>query len=174
MGLNGWFVGPVVITITPDGINHTYYKFHADDPWQEYTAPITVSVDGRYELYVNASDADGEYHIYGPYPFRIDQTPPYINVTVVDHWTFIVNCSDNMSGVAFVEFYVDDVLVGNDTQGPIYTFTYSGKGKVAKIAVYDIAGNVAWSPKINDAVLITNQYVFSFSGQIPITQRLLE
>jgi len=43
-------------------------------------------------------------------------------------------------GVSFVEFYVDDVLVGNATAFP-YTYIYEGKGGVAQAIVYDNAGN---------------------------------
>lgn len=46
---------------------------YADDPWCEYiSSPITVPIDGVYELYVLAQGSDGEYHIYGPFPFKID------------------------------------------------------------------------------------------------------
>jgi len=176
MGNDGWYTSPVAITIVPEVINITYYKLHADDPWCEYTgSPITVSSDGVYELYVFAEGFDGEYHVYGPFPFKIDQTPPFINVTVVGHWTFIVNCSDNMSGVAVVQFYIDDVLMGNLTPPGPFVWIYKGKGKTAEVAVFDVAGNVALSPKFNDnPVSIINQLLLSFDGFLQVRQRLLQ
>lgn len=95
-------------------------------------------------------------------------------MTVVGHWTFIVNCTDNMSGVAAVGFYIDDVLVGNATTAP-YIFEYKGKGKTAQVAVYDNAGNVALSPKFNDNPLsIINQPFLSFNRFLHIRQHLIQ
>ena len=146
MGLNGWYVSGVVITITGQGINHTYYSFN-NQTWDEYLAPITINNDGGYALYVYYMDPDGEYHYYGPYPFKIDKTPPTLNVTVTTNfwktvWRITVNASDTMSGVAKMEFYVDDVLVGNATAYPyIFIFILRGKYHVVQVIVYDNAGN---------------------------------
>jgi hypothetical protein len=158
MGLNGWYVSGVVITITGEGVNHTYYSFD-NQTWDEYMAPITINTDGIYALYVYCMDPDGEYHYYGPFPFKIDKTPPTLNVTVYTNfwktrWGFKVNVSDNMSGVGSLEFYIDGTLVGNITPsgpGP-YDFIWAGKGRTAQVIAYDNAGNSANSSIITPCI----------------------
>jgi hypothetical protein len=157
MGNNGWYVGPVIITLDC-GTNRTFYKLHAADPWTEYTGPITVSGDGFYELWWYYVDPGGT-HIFGPFPFKIDMTPPTITLTVTgkDHqWAFNVNCSDATSGVCRVEFYVDNASVGNVTAPGPYFFTYGGNGKVAQAAASDFAGNVGWSNIVQDLDLLVS------------------
>lgn len=229
MGNNGWFVSSVVITITGEGINHTYYSFD-NQTWTEYTAPICITTDGIYELYVYCMNSDGEYQYFGPFPFKIDQTPPitsynfsgnrlvlyaYDNTSGVNHtyyklhaadpwteytgpvtfaldgiyelyfysvdkagnveevkgpfclkvdktppsislsvtpenllktkWLLNATVADATSGVAKVEFYIDDALVDNATTAP-YFYIYRGKGKTAWAIAYDMAGNSASSP----------------------------
>jgi hypothetical protein len=162
MGLNGWYVSGVVIIINVDEpINHTYYSFN-NQTWTEYMAPITISTDGVYELYVYYMDPDGEYHYFGPFPFKIDKTPPTLNVTVFTNhwktkWLFLINASDATSGVAKLEIHIDDVLVGNITTFP-YSFTYYGKGHVSEIIVYDNAGNLN-SSKITPCIQQQNSTV---------------
>jgi hypothetical protein len=173
MGLNGWYVSNVVVTITaydpfppikfgpkpPSGVNHTYYKLHAADPWTEYIgSPVTVSTDGIYELFYYSVDKKGNTEaVKGPFAFKMDKTAPTIDLTVLavnamkNKWLLNATVADPTSGVAKVEFYVDDVLVGNATAYP-YTYTYKGKGKVAQAIVYDKAGNSAMSAVVNEYI----------------------
>jgi len=172
---NGWYVTPVVITIDC-GSNHTYYKLRAADLWTEYTSPITVSTDGIYELYLYYVDPNGGAHIFGPFPFKIDMTPPTIILTVTGkdhHWVFNVTCSDVTSGIAKVEFFVDNISVGNATAFP-YTFTYIGNGKVAQAAACDMAGNVGWSNIVQDLGLsVSSQPMLSPNEFLSVQQHLL-
>jgi len=147
MGDNGWYVSNIIITINGFYHNHTYYKLHTADPWTEYTgSPITISADGVFELWIAFVDSEGQWHVYGPYTFKIDKTAPTISLTVMSlncwktKWLLNATVSDAASGIANVEFYIDDILVGNATSPP-YTFTYSGKGKMAQAIAYDYAGN---------------------------------
>jgi hypothetical protein len=149
MGSYGWYVSSVVITIT--GANRTYYSLD-NATWTFYVAPITVTTDGIYALYVYYVDQDGEYHYFGPFSFKIDKTPPTLNVTVQPNfwktiWKITVNISDATSGLANLAFYIDDLLVENISilaGGPcFFTFIYWAKGKLAQFVVYDNAGNYA-------------------------------
>lgn len=173
VGLNGWYVGNVVVTLTaidpappmkfgpkpPSGVNHTYYKLHAADPWTEYTGSlVTVNTDGTYELYYYSVDNAGNTETQkGPFAFKIDKTAPTITLTVLalnalkTKWLLNATVDDATSGVALVEFYIDDVLVGNATAYP-YTFTYKGNGQVAQAIVYDNAGNTAMSAQVNEYI----------------------
>lgn len=147
MGNNGWYTSGVVITIYYGNVsNHTYYSFD-NQTWTEYTSPVTISTDGIYTLYICCEDPDGKVHYYGPYLFKIDMTPPIISLTVMslnclkNKWLINATVYDATSGVAHVEFYIDDWFVGNVSAPGPYTFTYKGKGKVVEAIVYDNAGN---------------------------------
>jgi uncharacterized repeat protein (TIGR02543 family) len=62
---------------------------------------------------------------------------------VIQGITIQVNASDNQSGVKRVEFFIDDVSVGNDSTAP-FTYTWhdmrSGTRNI-KVVAYDNAGN---------------------------------
>jgi uncharacterized repeat protein (TIGR02543 family) len=64
---------------------------------------------------------------------------------IIQGITIQVNASDNQSGVKKVEFFIDDVLVGNDSTAP-YTYDWkdlrTGTRRIKAIA-YDNAGNSA-------------------------------
>jgi hypothetical protein len=144
----------------PSGVNHTYYKLHAADPWTEYTgSPVTVNTDGTYELYYYSVDNAGNSEPQkGPFAFKIDMTAPTITLTVMSlnalktKWLLNATVDDATSGVALVEFYIDDVLVANVTAPGPYTFEYKGNGKVAQAIVYDNAGNSAMSAQVNEYI----------------------
>jgi hypothetical protein len=90
MGDNGWYISNVIITFTFDNGSppmRIYYKLHAGDPWTEYTAPITISSDGIYELYIMIIDQYGNEYVYGPFCFKIDKTPPaiWVQATSLNH-----------------------------------------------------------------------------------------
>jgi len=151
MGENGWYVSNVVITFTADngsGGEPIDYKLHTEDPWTEIPwSPITVSTDGYYELWVKCVDPEGQWYIYGPYPFKIDKTAPvFLNFTATPEnlwktkWLLNATVYDATSGIAYVEFYVDYVYIGN-VSAPPYIFYYIGKGKMTQAFVYDNAGN---------------------------------
>jgi len=152
MGENGWYVSPLTFTCTYDHehIASVYYKVHASEEWELYTEPFTV-YEGFFEFYWYFVDYQGYASgIHGPYAFKIDYTPPTISLTVTalncchTKWLLNATVADATSGVSYVEFYVDDVLVGNATAYP-YTYIYEGKGRVAQAIVYDFAGNYAMS-----------------------------
>jgi hypothetical protein len=160
MGKNGWYVSSVLITITnDDGINHTFYKLHTNDSWTEYTAPIMVSTDGIYEAYAYCIDPQGEEQYAGPVPFKVDKTPPWVQLNQTMRfwrWRFTVDVSDNMSGPGPVAIYIDNLLVGNFTMPP-YAFIWKGpvwliiwkyhrtgdKSILPSVTAYDLAGNSA-------------------------------
>ncbi len=145
MGRNGWYVSSVMIVITVDEINHVYYSFD-NQTWVEYTAPILVSVDGYYTLYVLADV------VYGPYPFKIDRTPPTISLcaktTGHNKYRIWADVFDATSGVNRVDFYLNNFLIMNDTIAP-YEWNYTGPDFDLDGIVYDNAGNSAMIPSFH-------------------------
>jgi len=160
MGENGWYISPVEIIIVFENdtlTSHFYYKIDNGD-WIEYTPPVDnvfVNEDGGHSFEGYFTDYEGNIEGYiGPFSFKIDQTPPEIYMTTIAQnllrtkWLLNATVSDATSGVAKVDFYVDDVLVGNATAYP-YTYTYKGKGTVAQAVAYDNAGNWYVTPSVS-------------------------
>jgi hypothetical protein len=130
----GWYTIPVGVSFV-DASGPVEYRIN-DSDWIEYTAPFTITIDGRYVIsYYSGNESIQNASVW------IDQTPPYAY-------------GDNMSGLDRVEFYVVDpngnlTLAFNDTDGTDgYSWTIHPipKGEDFKIAIglYDIAGNTAW------------------------------
>ncbi len=74
---------------------------------------------------------------------RNDKVLPFITPLVFFAIDVQVSASDNESGIALVEFYVDDTLKANDTTAP-YTWTWSERSlfrHFLKVIVYDNAGH---------------------------------
>ncbi|GAG20279.1 unnamed protein product, partial [marine sediment metagenome] len=64
-------------------------------------------------------------------------------------WTLIADVYDETSGVAKVEFYVNDEFLGEDTEAPFeWEYTGASSGDTAQAIVYDNAGN----SKISDVI----------------------
>jgi hypothetical protein len=79
--------------------------------------------------------------------------------------------ADATSGVARVEFYVDDIFVGNATAYP-YTYTYEGKGTAAQAIVYDKAGNSAISNLVQTTELKFDAQPF-LQNQLLVDRQML-
>jgi hypothetical protein len=74
---------------------------------------------------------------------RNDKVLPFITALVFFAIDVEVTASDNESGIAFVEFYVDDNLKANDTTAP-YSWTWSEISLffyTLKVSVHDYAGH---------------------------------
>jgi len=147
LGDNSWYVSDVSIELTAEddlaGVKFTYYKIDGDE-WQEYNGIFLVTEDGMHNLsYYSVDYVGNEESVKGPFGFKIDKTVPTINLTVVkiglSKWRLIADVSDNTSGIARVEFYLDGVLLGTVTASP-YEWNCTHKG-TAKAIVYDNAGN---------------------------------
>ena len=77
--------------------------------------------------------------------FRNNKIIPFITTLVFFAIDIDIAASDNDSGIAKVEFYVDDQYKANDTSTP-YSWTWSEKGLFVytlKVIAYDNAGNRA-------------------------------
>jgi hypothetical protein len=148
-GNNGWYVSSGTFFLSAidntSGVNHTYYKIDSS-VWTKYTVPVVLDSDGTHALeYYSVDNAGNEEPVKGPFTIKLDQTPPEITLTKqqIDLFTikFIAQVSDEVSGVDYVEFFVDGDLQYNDTVAP-YEWTWSGFEEYTITAtVYDKAGN---------------------------------
>jgi len=148
-GDNDWYVSDVTVELTAtddmSGVNVTYYMVDFEE-WTIYDYPIVIINDGEHVIeYYSVDNAGNEEDVKGPYEFKIDQTPPTIDLTAEGSggtWTLIADVDDETSGVAKVEFYVNDEFLGEVTEAP-YEWTYdnASSGDTALAIVYDNAGN---------------------------------
>ena len=146
-GQNGWFTSPVMVTLVAiddrAGIQQTTYRLDTGT-WTPYTAPFEINADGTHILEYNSTDKAGNVEDTKTTTVKIDRTAPTITLSIekigVKTWVITANVSDATSGVARVEFYVNNVSVHTDTIAP-YNYTYTGPKSVMVAAVaYDNAG----------------------------------
>jgi len=174
MGENGWFVSDVIVTLnaTDDisGVEETKYNLDSGT-WQIYIDPFTVTADGLHTVEYYSVDFAGNIENTTEADFKIDQTAPTINLTVektgLIKWLLTATVSDETSGVAKVEFYLDGELLGTVTEPP-YEWECSERG-TAHAIVYDNAGNDA----ISDPVPVSySQSQSQSSNSVPVQRRI--
>jgi hypothetical protein len=135
-------VSPVLVTLDFPSIP-IFYNIDQGG-WQMYTVPIIVATEGQHTVICYYIDSEGNQSQEYSVTFKIDMTPPTVTIIVTRIGLFeigvSVNASDNF-GVALIEFYLDDSLMGSLTVPP-YDFTMTiGLGEhTVKVIAYDFAG----------------------------------
>jgi len=154
MGDNEWFTSNVAVTLTAvddsSGVDYTMYKLD-DGNWEPYINLFLVTEDGEHTLHYFSVDKVGNKEPVKKVTFKIDQTVPTIDLTWdKENSKLVANVSDETSGVAKVEFYVNDDLVGTVTTAPYeWEVTKPKKGDMGQAIVFDNASNEAISKEIN-------------------------
>ena len=174
IGDNDWYVSDVIVTLFAEddsaGVAYTMYKLD-DTEWQEYTGSFLVTEDGEHTIMYYSVDRVGNEEPVNEVTFKIDQTAPTIELTAEKigalKWLLIANVSDETSGIAKVEFYLDGALVGEVTEPP-YEWECSGTGP-AQAVVYDNAGNEA----ISEEVEVVSQSQIQSSSSTPVSLQVL-
>jgi len=148
MGENGWYISPITLTCTYDHDVWAHIYYDIGNGTTEYTGPFTITAQGHVILTYYAVDYQGEIEDVSILPFRIDYTPPYIDLSVenigIMKWLFSAIAEDEHSGLTNVEFYLDGQFLGGTAEPYEYVWTGSGNHTVCAIA-YDAAGNNASS-----------------------------
>lgn len=76
-GLNGWYVQPVTVSLTPDPNGaKTEYSLDGGTTWQPYSAPVTFDQDGTYSLSYRSADEDGQTEEAKTIDYKLDRTAP--------------------------------------------------------------------------------------------------
>ena len=122
MGLNDWYVSDVGFTFTNESYDIAEIKYRTESGiWQTYTEPFYIYEDAtKHRLDWYAVDFEGnQSEVDGPFFFKIDQTPPDIELTYkitggnpITGWdfNFTANATDTTSTMDRVEFYLNHVL----------------------------------------------------------------
>ena len=145
-GGNDWIVSNVSITIfyESDWISDVFYQIN-DGGWEIYTEPLVISDDGEYVFSWYVYDLEGHNSTTEYLDFKIDQTPPEINIIkqklAINKVKLIANVYDLISNINRVEFriYYTPEFIDYD---PPYEWIYTGfLPNEITITVYDKAGN---------------------------------
>jgi len=146
MGENGWYISYVTVAFAynPEEVLEIHYSINGGT-WQQYYDEFTVSEDGTYNIEWYWIDREGKRHDEPDFRFKIDQTPPTIELKKKsgsgDQVTFTATVNDPTSGVERVEFYLDDELQDTVYEEP-YQWTWTGTTSHSVYAiVYDYAGH---------------------------------
>jgi hypothetical protein len=167
MGENGWYISPLIVTCTydHDWWEHIYYDI--GNGTTEYTKAFYITHQGTVTFTYIAVDYEGN-EFPGTFPsFKIDYTPPYIDLDVekigFNKWLISAIVEDATSGVVNVEFYLDGQFLGNAYAEP-YEYVWKGSGNhTVCVIAYDAAGNNASSSKNTPCDL--NQFLKTFLQQ---------
>ena len=143
-GDNSWYISDVVVSFSYDPKLVSEIQYFLDGDWHIYVEPFTVSKEGVYLISWIWFDDLGAANDGQPFGFKIDKTPPTIELTRKSSGKnkviFTATVTDEVSLVKLVEFYLDDVLQQNDTEAP-YQYTWTGEEKQTVYAIgYDYAG----------------------------------
>ncbi|MBE3138093.1 MAG: right-handed parallel beta-helix repeat-containing protein [Thermoplasmata archaeon] len=183
MGENNWFISAVTVTLSAvddsAGVASTKYKLDAGPLWTTYTGAFPVTEDAEHTLYYYSVDKVGNREENKSATLKIDRTPPTIDLTATaqnllkTEWLLVANVSDNTSGVAKVEFYVDGEFIGEDAEAP-YELEYSGTGPTAQAIVYDNAGNNAISAEVKDQAAPDSQSQSSMLTLVSVSKDTIQ
>ncbi|MCK5260691.1 MAG: hypothetical protein KAJ44_00750 [Thermoplasmatales archaeon] len=132
-GNNSWYISDVEVTLnaTDDmsGVNVTQFRVNGGSI-HAYTEPLNITTDGQHWVQYRSIDYAGNIEDWKSVEFKVDQTPPEIDLTWESYkedgiWYVIFSayCSDAASGMNYVEFYKNDLLMHTDYEAP-YEWNY--------------------------------------------------
>jgi uncharacterized repeat protein (TIGR02543 family) len=137
----------VTLTATP---NTGYVFDHWSGDASGSTLIVNLTMDGNKTVtahFLSTGDVipplvEIAKPLYGVYVFD-QMVMPSKEPIIIQGITIQANASDNQSGIEKVEFFIDDVSVGNDSTEP-YTYTWNdlrSGPRHLKVVAYDKAGN---------------------------------
>jgi hypothetical protein len=167
-----WYTSPVTITVTATddltGVCTIYYEL--DGVVHEYIMPVVVNTDGTHTFCYWAVDCEGNVEAKKCLPeFRIDLTGPTVQITgpatgylyLFGNQLFALKSGKTIflfngipvtatatstdAGIATVQFFLDDVLMTEDTTAPYaarLSTKHSGPATI-KVTAIDVLGHSA-------------------------------
>ena len=187
-GLNGWYTSSVTITLTATDdvscVAFIYYRINGD-PWHIVDVPspaktitFIIEEDGIHMVEFYAQDVAGNLSPPVLFTIKVDQTEPISDPPTIgephhfeegvyyisDTTTFALSAIDNLSGVAHIEFSIDDPEGWQIYASP---FTVLGMGQhTIYYRSVDMGGNVEEVQTLEIVVNATKlTYVGDVSGQ---------
>jgi beta-glucosidase len=157
--VNGWYSNPTVTLSASDdssGIDYTEYSLEGG-AWTTYMSPFQVTGDGDHTLAYRSADYAGNVETTQSLDFKVDGTPPTINITSpADGASYTLNskvtasysCADTTSEI--------DSCTGTTTNGAAVDTSSVGR-RTYTVNARDQAGNT-------NTKTSTYTVTFPFSG----------
>jgi|GEM_PF-7118727 len=132
-----WYISCVTFGFsTPPEVrvDHYEYKHNGEADWQVFTNQVTICENGYHSITWRWMANDGRYYTV-PNPtinFKVDNAPPTIELTKKEFQfqtsvLFTAEVDDGAgSGINYVEFYKDGVMVENVSTAP-YEYLWDGE-----------------------------------------------
>ncbi|MHA1613722.1 MAG: tandem-95 repeat protein, partial [Candidatus Thorarchaeota archaeon] len=166
MGLNGWYISDVTVTLTVNEEATTAYSINGG-PWLSYVSPFVVGLEGDVTVSYNSTDTAGNTEVTKEISFRIDVTPPdldYDTDSIPGEGILVtIITSDSFSGLGDVEYSLDgDIWLLYDDP-----FLLSEEGMITvHFRATDLAGNsVAMTVEIEVIIeILTPPTELTYSG----------
>jgi len=167
-GLNDWYRSNVSIQLISydnvSGVKETLYKID-NGTWTPYTSSINITSNGEHRFQFYAVDNAGNKGDKEEISINIDKEMPSVrfvfpekgslvifgrsfhvlrnSIIIIGRTTFVINATDNVSGINRVCIYYDNILKKIDTQPPYDLKVGGAIGKhEVKVKVYDVAENL--------------------------------
>ncbi len=156
-GKNGWFVSPLIVSFIYDPENVTEIQYLLYGMWEPYDGSFNITQTGELPLFKwrYRTIMSGDEWIYDQTycPFLPDFNPPSLHINIERKGFFFgkryiitADARDNLSGMDYVEFYLNGQLRSNVTgPGPLYEWTLRPvprrQNLIFKVCAYDVAGN---------------------------------
>jgi hypothetical protein len=164
-GNNNWYISQVNISFQydPSDVAEIWYKI--EGTWIEYTGKFVISDDGIHNIPWYWIDKNGSRWNGFPIVFKIDRTPPSVEIAKQKlsktQVKFTATATDAASGMEKVEFYCDNEIKATLTASP-YEWTWTGtENQEVKAIAYDMAGNLKESNILSTPCsYIPNLYMF--------------
>ena len=120
MGLGGWYVSDVTVTLHASGgdggVNYTMYRV-AGGAWQTYAGPFDVSTQGLVMVEFYSVDMMGNEEETKSVAFMADSVAPVTTPSAVEGYEVSLLAEDATSGVGVTYYRVDDgnwtIYIGN-------------------------------------------------------------
>ncbi|WP_254842710.1 GDSL-type esterase/lipase family protein, partial [Bacillus sp. MRMR6] len=159
-GLNGWYTHDVKLSLNVSdvlsgGAAKTEYSFDGGNTWKTYTEPITINMDGKYDVSYRSVDNAGNIEEKQNISINLDSTAPTIDMTGVRNDSYndsvdinpVMELKDNLSGIDNTKTTI--AFDGNSVENGEIILLYTlplGQHEYS-ITTYDLAGN-----KVNQVV----------------------
>lgn len=149
----GWYISPANINLTgwddSNGVSRITYRLDGG-PWNEYSGPLTVSVDGRHVMEYYATDRAGNAEPVRTASFQVDLSGPTVTFGEAEGGVFssgdaVVSfeASDPISGIGLADYSVDGSgfkTLSQDVQRITLSGLADGSHHIV-LRVWDNAGN---------------------------------
>ncbi|MBD8059724.1 glycoside hydrolase family 3 C-terminal domain-containing protein [Cellulomonas sp. JH27-2] len=144
---SGWYTGPVAVSVAAPEGDIASVSIDGGESVLWTGTPVEVSGDGEHHVLVAVSRDDAP-PAAKELTVKIDGAAPTASVTSAKDGKLVLTASDELSGVASVEYSVDGGSHWSTYSGPA---TIAGAPRAVQYRATDVAGNVSTAKSVTVA-----------------------